>query len=282
MPAVPRIQIDELIARYAVILLDAYGVLVNSEGALPGAAALLRRLHVLGKTFFVLTNDATKPPEIAARRYRGFGLPIDPAHIISSGSLLAACFRERGLHGKPCRVLGPAGSHEYVLRAGGRLAGEGESFEVLVVADQEGFPFLETVDATLTALFARVDAGEPIHLILPNPDLIYPGPSGYGITSGSIALLLESALQLRYPDRPDLRFTPLGKPQPALFHAAERRTGHRDMVMIGDQLATDIAGANAAGIDSALLLGGVSGKRPAIQAGGPHPDYVLASLMPGG
>ena len=280
MATVPRVDVDRLIERYRALLLDAYGVLVNSEGALPGAAELLAQLDRLGKAYYVVTNDATKPPAMAARRYRGFGLPIDPEHIISSGCLLKGFFRERGLGGKSCRVLGPGGALEYVRQAGGRIAGERECFEVLVVADQTGFPFLETVDATLTALFARVDEGTPIHLVLPNPDLIYPCPTGFGVTSGSIALLLESALKQRYPDRADLQFTALGKPQPALFLEAERRCGHRDMVMIGDQLATDIAGANAAGIDSALLLGGVSGMPSRFPTGGPRPDYVLASLLP--
>jgi len=282
MGAVQQVDIDHLIERYAVILLDAYGVLVNAEGALAGAAGLLRRLNELGKHYFVLTNDATKPPEIASRRYRGFGLPIEAEQIISSGSLLTPYFQERGLAGKAVRVLGPSGSLAYVRAAGGIVADVDEPFEVLVVADQEGFPFLETVDATLTALFARVDAGMTVELILPNPDLIFPSATGFGITSGSIALLLESALRLRYPDRDDLKFAVLGKPQPGLFLAAQRRCPGQEMVMIGDQLATDIAGANAAAIPSALLLGGVSAMLSDFPAVGPRPDYVLASIHPAG
>jgi ribonucleotide monophosphatase NagD (HAD superfamily) len=180
----------------------------------------------------------------------------------------------------PCRVLGPPGSAEYVVDAGGYLASERETFEVLVIADQEGFPFLETVDGTLSEIFRRIDGGLPLHLVLPNPDLIYPKPSGYGITSGSIALVIEAAIQTRYPDRSDLRFTVLGKPKPDLFLEALGRCGTENVVMIGDQLATDIAGANAAGVDSALLLGGVSSARLISQKSGPQPTYVIASLMP--
>jgi HAD superfamily hydrolase (TIGR01459 family) len=279
MNTTPSVTLEHLIERYPVFLLDAYGVLVNAHGALPGAVELLHRLDALGKRYFILTNDATKPPEVAAARYQGFGLPIEAEEIIASGSLLERHFQEQGLRGKRCRVLGPSGSLSYVIAAGGHIASEDDPFEVLVVADQEGFPFLATVDATLSALFARIDAEESIHLVLPNPDLIYPKPSGYGITSGSIALLLESALRLRYPQRDDLRFTVLGKPQPALFLEAQRRCGHRNVVMIGDQLATDIAGANAAGIDSALLLGGVSGMPAALRADAPRPDYLLRSLL---
>lgn len=274
------VDIDTLIGRYAVILLDAYGVLVNSEGPLPGACSLLHRLNALAKPYYILTNDATKPPPIAARRYRNFGLAIDEERIISSGSLLPAYFRQHGLERKPCAVLGPAGSAYYVELAGGRVVAPDAPFEILIVADQTGFPFLEAVDAALSSMIRRLDDGDPLHLLLPNPDLIYPSPSGFGITSGSVALILETALRLRYPRRDDLRFVPLGKPQPALFEQAADRCGTRDMVMIGDQLATDIAGAQQFGIHSALLLGGVSAADAVSRADGVRPTYILPSLLP--
>lgn len=274
------VDIDTLIGRYAVILLDAYGVLVNSEGPLPGACSLLQRLNGLAKPYYILTNDATKPPPIAARRYRNFGLAIDEERIISSGSLLPAYFRQHGLERKPCAVLGPAGSAYYVELAGGQVVAPDAPFEILIVADQTGFPFLEAVDAALSSMIRRLDDGDPLHLLLPNPDLIYPSPSGFGITSGSVALILETALRLRYPRRDDLRFVPLGKPQPALFEQAADRCGTRDMVMIGDQLATDIAGAQQFGIHSALLLGGVSAADAVSRADGVRPTYILPSLLP--
>jgi len=278
MAPIPNIRIDELIERYSVILLDAYGVLVTNRGALPGAARLVEHLNRAGKPYYLLTNDATKPPLIAAERYQGFGLPIDSGRIISSGALLAGYFLEHGLRGSRCVVLGPEGSRHYVEQAGGHVVAPRERFDVLVVADQTGFSFLETVDATLTRLIAQIDGGESVHLLLPNPDLIYPTPNGFGITAGSIAMIFEIALRLRYPDRPDLSFVALGKPQPALFAEAARRSGSQDLVMIGDQLATDIAGASAFGIDSALLVGGVSRPTNCADAGGPRPTYLLCSL----
>jgi ribonucleotide monophosphatase NagD (HAD superfamily) len=86
----PPITVEQLIGRYAVLLLDAYGVLVSSAGALTGAADLIDRLNHDGKPYFVVTNDASKLPATAARRYRGFGLAIDEAGFITSGSSLHA------------------------------------------------------------------------------------------------------------------------------------------------------------------------------------------------
>ena len=254
MPAttsIPRITVTELIDRYAVLLLDAYGVLVHGGGALPGAVEFIERLNRSGKPYYILTNDVAKLPATAAARYRGFGLDLSAERIISAGVLLKDYFAEQGLQGKRCAVLGPLDSRRYVEMAGGNAVAMNEDFEVLVIADESGFPFLETVDRVLSTLFARLDRQLPVALILPNPDLIFPtAAAGFGLAAGSIALILEAALQLRYPQRDDLRFARLGKPHSRIFAAAQQRCGSGDLVMVGDQLQTDIRGANAFGIDS--------------------------------
>lgn len=270
---------DELIARYDVLLLDAYGVLVHSEGALPGAAQFIARLNRERHAYFILTNDAAKLPQTAARRYGSFGLEIAPERMITSGQLLETHFAEYGLNGMRTAVLGTADSVRYVENAGGAVVRADEDFDVLVVADEAGYPFLDTVDAVLTTLYAKLDRGERIALVQPNPDLVYPkAAGGYGIASGSVALVFEAALRVRYPQRNDLRFVTLGKPHAGLFREAQRRAGTRNMVMIGDQLETDIRGANDFGIDSALVGSGVWLWTSSNAAGLPRPTYLLSSL----
>lgn len=271
--------IDELIERYSVLLLDAYGVLVGTESPLPGSRELIARLNRAGKPYYILTNDASKLPETASRRYRGFGLDIDPDRIVSAGTLLPACFAERGLRGSRCAVLGTPDSIRFVERAGGVPVPLGEDFETLVVCDENGFPFLEGIDRTLSILYARIDRGADIQLILPNPDLVFLKSAGeFGIASGTMALMFEAALELRYPGRTDLRFLRLGKPHHTIFAEALRRSGTRDMVMIGDQLATDIRGARDFGLDAALAAGGVSSEIPASLPAHLRPTYLLSSL----
>lgn len=257
------ITLADLLTRYEGVLLDAYGVLVGDEAALPGAAALIDWLNDHGKPYLVVTNSASRLPETAARRYAGFGLDIPPNRILTSGSLLEGHFRTHHLIDARCVVLGPEDSRTYVARAGGHVVGPTETFDALVICDEKGFPFLETVDAVLTALFTLIDSGRTPHLVLPNPDLIYPTGRGYGLTAGSIALMIEAALALRYPARRDLRFHRLGKPEPAIFAAAVARLGTRRLVMIGDQLETDVRGARALGLDAVWLQGGVSAELPA-------------------
>ena len=283
MPELPKITIEALIERYAVLLLDAYGVLVNDSGALDGAAELIRMLNRMQKEYYLLTNDASKLPQTTAGRFQGYGLAIGPERIITSGGLLKNFFKLQGLQGTRCVVLGPADSAQYVVDAGGRIVAPAAGFDVVVIGDEAGFPFVETVDTVLTELFRKVDRGEPFHLVLPNPDLLYPKSNrGVGIASGSIALIIEAALQLRYPGLPNRHFKRLGKPHAAIFREALRRSGTMDMVMIGDQLDTDIRGANAFGLDSVLVETGISAAMSAPDPHQPCPTYGMVSIAPAG
>lgn len=273
---------EELLARGSVLLLDAYGVLVDGSGALPGAPELIRRLNARGRPYFVLTNDASKLPSTGVRRYRGMGLELTEERMITSGGLLEAHFRAHHLVGARCLVLGPEDSKVYVRRAGGEVVeledAAPSSVDVLVIGDESGYPFLEGLDAALTLAFAKMDRGAPLELILPNPDLIYPqSPGRFGFASGGVALLLEAALKLRYPGRQGTTFTRLGKPFAPIFEAAVERAGTRDLIMVGDQLETDIRGARAFGIPSVLVQSGIT--RP-IEGPLPpeiRPDYLLAA-----
>ncbi|HNR39551.1 MAG TPA: HAD-IIA family hydrolase [Acidobacteriota bacterium] len=257
----PRITCRELIATYDVVLLDAYGVLLDADGPLPGARALLADLRAAGREFYILTNDASRTVPETEAAYRRKGLDIPAARIITSGSLLPGYFVRHALAGRRCAVLGPEGSRQNVAAAGGvpvDVTADADA-DVLVVCDETGYPFLETVDAALSLVWRALDRRREIHLLLPNPDLIFPKGGGrYGLAAGSIALCLEAALRLRYDVSAGLAFRRLGKPHPEMFAEAARRAGGGRMIMIGDQLETDIRGAIDFGIDAALVGSGVT------------------------
>ena len=279
---IPEATLEGLIERYSVILFDAYGVLAGSKSVLPEAPAAIELLNRLGKPYYVLTNDASALPETRAARYAAMGLPIEAGRIITSGSLLAGYFRENGLVGARCLTLGTEDSVRYVEIAGGEPVGYDDDFDALVVGDQAGFPFLEAADGALSALFRKIDAGLSVRLVLPNPDLIYPEGDGFGFASGTVAAMFEAALALRYPTMPELRFARLGKPHPAIFQEALRRGGTMDMAMIGDQVETDIKGANDFGIASALVETGVSAYDLSRLPKAARPTYRMKSLAVGG
>jgi ribonucleotide monophosphatase NagD (HAD superfamily) len=212
-----------------------------------------------------------------ASHYRKFGLNLPPDRILTAGMLLAT----QNIAGRRCIVLGTEDSARYVRDAGGIIVGAGDdAAEVVIVADDDGYPFLETVNQVVTVLLRRSVRGETTKLLLPNPDLIFPrGVDAFGVTAGAIAAMIEAVLRLRDPDGTN-RFIALGKPNPSLFAAALARFSDVDRtkaVMLGDQLETDILGARRAGIDSVLVATGVA--RPSeMRWGDVQPTFVLDAL----
>jgi HAD superfamily hydrolase (TIGR01450 family) len=269
---------DELVARYQGVLLDAYGVLVDARGPLRGAHRALAHLEAAGIPHLVVTNDASRLPATWASRLAGYGIDVGEHRVLTSGSLIAAHFAARGLAGARCLVLGPADSRRYVEEAGGEVvpASLDADYDALIVADDEGYDFLPTIELAISVAFRHIERGQPLALVLPNPDVIYPrGLGAFGLTSGAVAALIELALDRRFPDRA-LRFDRLGKPHRLVFDEAVRRLGTTRLVMIGDQLETDIAGALGAGLDAALVTTGVAQLGDAALV--PRPTYLLRDL----
>jgi ribonucleotide monophosphatase NagD (HAD superfamily) len=282
--AVPdAITTRELLDRYDGILLDLYGVMLDASGALPGARELLDELARRGKPYAFVSNDASRSTATYLRKFADIGLPVDPAraHVITSGSLIPGWFAARGLAGARTCVLGTEDSVEFVRAGGGVIVplSAGMEIDVLAVCDDSGFEFLPGLEWALSACIRAVIARRRPALLLPNPDLLYPKGGGeLGFTAGAMALLLEAGLARRFPHE-RLVCDRLGKPEPHLFTAAAQQLGIAPdrLVMIGDQLETDIAGASAAGVPSALLAGSIS-RWDATTPGAHVPTWLLEQL----
>src|SRR5580704_9587177 len=277
------VAIAELVARYDGVLLDVYGVLLDGEGPLPGAAALLAHLARTHKPFAIVTNDASRSPATYARRFAGHGIALPETCFVTSGSLLPGYFAARGMPGARTCVLGTADSIAYARAGGCEIVplARGMTIDALAVCDDDGFDFLPAIEAALSAVVRAVEDGRPIALVLPNPDLVYPkSERELGFTAGAIALLVEAVLARRFPANAPT-FDRLGKPEPHLFAEAARRLAlpPARLVMIGDQLETDVAGAHAAGIDAALV-GGVTRWEHAQHGAAIVPRYLLSTLAP--
>ena len=256
---IPEIQIDELIQIYDALLFDAYGVLINSSGPLPKSNSIIDKLNSIKKPYLILTNDSSRSIEASSLRYGEFGLDIPTERMITSGSLMQIYFSKNNLINQSCCVLGTDDTFEYVKKAGGLLVSADDTFQVLVIGAISGYPFVETTSALISKLFSIIDSQNTIELILMNPDLLYPKTEdSFGLAAASLAKLIEEALALRYPMNENLTFTKLGKPYMPIFEKAFAKTRTKKMVMIGDQLHTDIQGAKKFGIDSVLMETGIS------------------------
>jgi HAD superfamily hydrolase (TIGR01450 family) len=268
------ISIAELLELPATLLLDAYGVLVDRSGLLPGAPEFLAALEARCRPWFLLTNDSSSLPSTWVERLAEVGLAVREDRMITAGCVLASYFAQHALAGAPSLCLGPPESEEYLRRAGGRLVEPGEEAAVVAVCDEWGYPLVERLDAALTSILARLTAGRELHLVLTNPDLVYPrAGGGVGVTAGAIAALIEAVLADRHPDPPG--FVRLGKPFRPIYEEAARRAGTRELVMVGDQLSKDIRGAMDFGIPSVLVESGLDRVDP----GSPwQPTWVLPAV----
>jgi HAD superfamily hydrolase (TIGR01459 family) len=254
----PAISPEALVERYDGFLLDAYGVLNDARGALQIGKALIAAIVRAQKPFAIVTNDASRAPKKLQARFEQFGYAIDAAQIVTSGDMLTQHLLTRE---GPTRLLllGTADSKDFARAGGATLVPlrEGAEADALAICDDDGFDFKQALEWCLSCVIRAHDHRRPFELLLANPDLVYPkSENEVGITAGSMAALLEHVLTERYgTDAPT--FLALGKPEPAILYEGLKRLPHgirKDrVIMVGDQVAKDVAAAYAAGIDSALV-----------------------------
>jgi HAD superfamily hydrolase (TIGR01450 family) len=258
---IPKISLTDLIHKYDVLLFDMFGVLIDALGALPGAIDLIDYLNTIQKPYLILSNGSRYTRAESARGYQKRGLHISEDRTITSASLIQDWVIEHKLEGAPALILGPESCIALCRESGLNpvdLWSE-DPFQVFLMADQDSIT-VERLDRCLSRIVKEFRA-RPLSapkLLLPNPDLIYPAGNGnMGFTCGSFAGILEGALQLFF-SQDKASFVRLGKPYPAIFHAASKRYPNAKMIMIGDQMVTDIKGAQTYGIDSVLIGSGLS------------------------
>ena len=264
MNPIPSIvSVDFLIENYDAIAFDSYGVLVDGIDPLPGAIEFTDRLDRLGKPWVLATNDASRLTASRLEVMQGQGFGIEEEQVISAGSLLRRFFEERGIVGKRCIATGQGDAVEFVRLAGCTpvgLTSDDVDSASLAIAGITGYDWCEATSDMLTLIIRRMDAGDPLHLVVPNPDVLYPdGLDRFAIGPGGLAEMIETAVSRCFGDDDAVKFAKLGKPYAPMFDAIkERLSGCARVAFVGDQLHTDIAGANLAGMDSVLIGTGIT------------------------
>lgn len=283
------ITIEELAERYDTLLFDSYGVLVNESTGLPGARKLIEWLEKSGKNYLIVTNDASRSIESRAGKFVEQGVPVPAHRIVNSGCLIPRFFADNSLAGVPTAVFGSPNAIAYVEEGEADILPLDRMSEahVFVLADDAGFDWRSRVNDLISVLNQKVLDSEPFTLLLPNPDLIYPsGDREYSFGAAALAEMIESALTRLFGDGPAHKFIRLGKPFAPIFDEALRRTNKpakkESVVMIGDQLETDIAGAVSYGISSAVVTTGINRLHAPdeLSALPPElrPEYLLTSI----
>jgi glycerol 3-phosphatase-2 len=257
---------ERLVDRYDLIILDLDGVIYLIDKPLPGAVETVERLHTDGTPIAYVTNNASRRAMDVAALLTGMGVPAQADEVLTSAGAAAAMLADRLPAGAPVLVVGADALRAEVHEAGLTPV---ETFEDKPAAVVQGYgPDVGWRILAEAALSVRAGA----LWMATNTDRTLPSERGPLPGNGSLVAVLETALG-RQPD------VVVGKPQSALFTTAAEQAKARRPLVVGDRLDTDIEGAVGAGMDSLLVLSGISDRAELLAAPERRrPTFVAANV----
>jgi 5'-nucleotidase len=228
-------------------LMDMDGVLVREEHAIPGAAEFIGALKESGTPFLFLTNSSIWTRRDLTARLRAGGLDV-PEEAIWTSALATAKFLEDQRPGGSAFVIGESGLTTALHSAGYTL--------------NERDPDYVVLGETRTYSFERIARAIQLiergaRFIATNPDPTGPAPDGPLPATGAVAALISRA------SGADPYF--VGKPNPLMMRTAlNTLNAHsEETAMIGDRMDTDIVSGLEAGLETILVLTGVTTREQA-------------------
>jgi HAD superfamily hydrolase (TIGR01450 family) len=245
-------------------MLDLDGVVYIGEEAVPGAAEAITDARTAGMAVAFITNSAARPPATVARHLTELGIVAEPGDVVTSAQAAARLARERFGAGVRAFLAGGEGVEDALVAEGLVPTADPEAAEIVVTGYGPDLPWRRILQASIL-----VRDGLP--WIATNADLTIPTANGVGPGHGAVVGMIEQFS--------GVRAVVAGKPERPLLDETVRRVGGTRPLMVGDRLDTDIEGARNAGLDSLLVLTGVSDLTDLV--GAPprlRPTYLAAGL----
>lgn len=242
-------------------LMDMDGVLVRGRTPIPGATDFIDRLTKRNIPFLVITNNPLYTPRDLAYRLQNGGINI-PANRIFTSAMATARFLSTQNAESKVFVIGEAGLHEAIYTAG--LIMTDHEPDYVVLGETNGYNQLE-----ITKAMRLIERGA--RFIATNPDPSGPTEEGLVPACGAMAALIEKATGI----------SPffVGKPNPLMMRMALNHLGvhSEDSVMIGDRMDTDIIAGVSSGMDTYLVLTGIT-KRSEVPKFPYQPTMIFESI----
>ena len=235
------------VRRRECYLMDMDGVLVHEDTVVPGAVEFIDRLEATGHRYMLLTNNSIYTRRDLAARLARLGLKV-PASSIWTSALATAKFLSEQRPGGTAFVIGDSGLTTALHEAGYTQTSVDPDYVVL--GETRTYSFERIAQAV-----ALVDKGA--RFIATNPDATGPSPSGPIPAAGSLAALISAATGVQ----PYF----VGKPNPLMMRSAMRAIdAHSEStVMIGDRMDTDMVAGLESGLETVLVLTGISTRESA-------------------
>ena len=252
------------------LILDMDGVLWHGETPMPGLTDFFDTLREYGIQFVMATNNASKTPQQYVEKLARFGVTVSEEQIFTSAEATGDYLQRTYEAGVKAFVVGDVGLQTAVKKRGFRLLSVeevmGGETAVFVVA---GFnPKVAYPELAAGSLLIHKGA----NFIGTNPDLTFPSEYGPLPGAGSFLAFIQAATGVEP--------TIIGKPGPLIFQMAMQKLGGtpQNTAMVGDRIETDIAGGRASGIQTILVLSGISQQKDLNQGTPNYPDFIFQSI----
>lgn len=255
-----------LSAAYDTALLDLDGVVYAGGLAIDHAVEALGTARDGGMHLAYVTNNALRTPAAVARHLTELGVPAEPTDVITSAQAVARLVADQL----------PAGARVLVVGGEGlRVALRERGLEPVESADDDPVAVVQGYGGPDLAWGRFAEASYAINRGLPwfasNTDLTIPGARGIAPGNGAAVEVVRIATGAE----PQVA----GKPLPPMHRETVLRTGAERPLVVGDRLDTDIEGAFNGGVDSLLVLTGVTDAARLVAAAPEHrPTYIDADL----
>jgi HAD superfamily hydrolase (TIGR01450 family) len=255
-----------LVGAYDIVIFDLDGVVYLGREPIDGAVEAIDGLYRAGVPVAYATNNASRRADEVAALLNSLGVRARAGEIVTSAQAAASLMAARLPAGAPVYVVGGPALVAEVVDVGLTVVPDGDGKPAAVVqgyAPDVGWSQLAE---------ASVAVRSGAWWVATNADRTLPSPRGPLPGNGSLVAALAHALD-RQPD------VIVGKPAPALFRQAAAKVSAGRPLVIGDRLDTDIEGAVNAGMDSLLVLTGVSRPEDVLTApAGMRPTWLAADL----
>ncbi|WSY16443.1 HAD-IIA family hydrolase [Embleya sp. NBC_00896] len=250
---------------YDVALLDLDGVVYTGARAVPHAVEALTEARKRGMGLAFVTNNAARTPKTVAGHLVELGVPAEPEDVVTSAQAAARVVAERVPAGASVLVVGGEGLEVALLERGLVPVRSADDEPAAVVQG-----FAPDVDWKVLAE-ASYAVGRGVFWVASNADLTIPTERGIAPGNGALVGVVRAATGAEP--------VVAGKPELPLHRETILRTGAKRPLVVGDRLDTDIEGARNAGVDSLLVLTGVTTPEGLLAAEeGRRPTFVAEDL----
>ncbi|MEU0103053.1 HAD-IIA family hydrolase [Streptomyces sp. NPDC006267] len=251
---------------YDTALLDLDGVVYAGGEAIGHAVESLAGARAGGMRLAYVTNNALRTPDAVAEHLTELGVPAEPADVITSAQAVARLAAIRLPAGSRVLAIGGEGLR-VALRERGLVPVESADDGPVAVVQGYGGP--DMVWGRFAEASYAIRRGLP--WFASNTDLTIPGARGIAPGNGAAVEVVRIATGAE----PQVA----GKPLPPMHRETVLRTGAKRPIVVGDRLDTDIEGAFNGGVDSLLVLTGVTDGAQLLAAPPQHrPTYVDRDL----